>query len=44
VIAPTRLPDRAAVDPWSLPVPRLKYFGTFALQLYFMAVGPRTFD
>jgi len=31
VIAPTLLPDRAP-DPWSLPVPRLKYFGTFAIQ------------
>jgi membrane-associated phospholipid phosphatase len=31
VIAPTRLPDSAA-DPWSLPVPRLRYFGSFAIQ------------
>jgi membrane-associated phospholipid phosphatase len=31
VIAPTLLSDRAA-DPWSLAVPRWKYFGTFAIQ------------
>jgi len=31
VIAPTR-PSAPASDPWSLPVPRGRYFGWFALQ------------
>jgi membrane-associated phospholipid phosphatase len=32
VIDPTPRPAEATVDAWSLPVPRWKYFGTFALQ------------
>ena len=30
--------DPAALDPWSMPVPRLKYFGTFAIQ-YLLWLG-----
>lgn len=32
MIAPTPARVQRAPDPWSLPVPRLKYFGTFAIQ------------
>ena len=39
MIAPTRLPDSDRFDPWSRPVPRLKYFGGFAIQyLVWMAM------
>jgi membrane-associated phospholipid phosphatase len=38
VIAPTPRPAGAASDAWSLPVPRGKYFGYFAVQ-YLLWVG-----
>jgi membrane-associated phospholipid phosphatase len=38
VIEPTRLAEELAADPWSLPVPRGKYFGTFAIQ-YLLWLG-----